>query len=186
LQWQFIFRYDTHCTSSLIWYHAVMSCLRFTHIRSFACRGRLRNVGTDCSTNSFILCEKMQGRRRAGKWRGHFPPALSKGGGAFFITVLWISSWFGKIELKQIYCSYSRNKKIQNGFQSFPLLFLRSILLLNRNKNIGKDLLVFYKFPFPSTFILPPTVVLACLKRSMSEKEASLPTKRIFLNQCSL
>ena len=41
-------------------------------------------------------------------------------------------------------------------FQSFPLAFLRLILLLNRNKNIGKHLLVFYKFPFPRTFILLP------------------------------
>jgi len=67
-------------------------------------------------------------------------------------------------------------------FQSFLLLFLRSILLLSGKKNIGNDLLVFYEFPFPSTFILPPCpiVVLACLKRSMSEKEAFLPTKRKF------
>jgi len=86
-----------------------------------------------------------------------FPPALSKGGGgAFFITVSWLISWFDKIELKQIYCSYSHNKKIRNGFQSFLLLFFRSILLMNRNKNIGNDLLVFYKFPFPSTFLLLP------------------------------
>jgi len=27
---------------------------------------------------------------------------------------------------------------------------------MNRNKNIGNDLLVFYKFPFPSTFLLLP------------------------------
>jgi len=88
---------------------------------------------------------------------GAYPSALSKeGGGTFFITVLLAISWFVKIKLKQIYCSYSRNKKIQNGFQSFLLMFLRSILLLNRNKNIGKDLLVFYKFPFPSTFTLLP------------------------------
>jgi len=88
---------------------------------------------------------------------GAYPSALSKGsGGTFFITVLWAISWLIKIELKQIYCSFSRNKKIQNGFQSFLLVFLRSILLLNRNKNIGNDLLVFHKFPFPSTFILLP------------------------------
>jgi len=61
----------------------------------------------------------------------------------FFMTVLWAISYFIKIELKQIYCSYSRNKKTQNGFQSFLLLFLRPILLLNGNKNIGNDLLVF-------------------------------------------
>jgi len=35
------------------------------------------------------------------------------------------------IELKQIYCSYSRTHKVQNGFLKFLLLFLRSTLLLN-------------------------------------------------------
>jgi len=86
-----------------------------------------------------------------------YPSGFSKGsGGAFFITVLWAISWFVKIKLKQIYCSYLRNKKIQDRFQSFLLVFLRSILVLNRNKNIGKDLLVFYKFPFPPTFTLLP------------------------------
>jgi len=45
---------------------------------------------------------------------GAFPLALSKGGrGAVFITVLWVILWFFKIELKQIYCSYSGNKKTQ-------------------------------------------------------------------------
>jgi len=117
------------------------------------------------------------------KVRGTFPSALSKGGGsAFFITVLWVISWFIKIELKQIYCSYSRNRKIQNGFPSFLLLFLRSILLLNRNKNIGNDLLALYKFSFPSTLYCSPcpTVVLACLKRSIAANKAQI-LKPIFL-----
>ena len=40
--------YDTHTAqepNSLFWYHAVMSCLQFAHVRSFACRDRLRNLG---------------------------------------------------------------------------------------------------------------------------------------------
>ena len=53
-----------------------------------------------------------------------------------------------KIELKQIYCSYSRTHSIQNGFLHFLLLFLRSTLLLNRNKHIGEECFVFYKFEF--------------------------------------
>jgi len=94
------------------------------------------------------------------------PPALSKwGGGAFFITVSWVISWFSKIELKEIYRSYSRNKKIPNGFQSFLVLSLRSILLLNRNKKIGNDLLVFYKFPFPSTFSFSAPSALPLFRR---------------------
>ena len=95
------------------------------------------------------------------KVRGAFPSALSKGGGcAFFITVLWVISWFIKIDLKQIYCSCSRNKKIENGFQPFLLLFLRSIFLLNKNKNIGNDLLVFYKFFFAQLYTAPHTLLL--------------------------
>jgi len=34
-----------------LWCHAVMS-LQFTHVPSFACRGRLPNLGGDCSTVS--------------------------------------------------------------------------------------------------------------------------------------
>jgi len=34
---------------SLIWCYAVMR-LQFTHVCSFACRGRLRNLRADCST----------------------------------------------------------------------------------------------------------------------------------------
>jgi len=47
------FRYDTHTSqepASLFWYYAVMNCLRFTRVRSFACRGSLRNLGKNCST----------------------------------------------------------------------------------------------------------------------------------------
>jgi len=49
LHWQFICRYDTNTAQapgSQLWCRAVMS-LQFTHVPSFACRGRLR---TDCST----------------------------------------------------------------------------------------------------------------------------------------
>jgi len=56
LQWQFICRYDTHTAQkpgSLFWCHALMT-LKFTHVRSFACRGRLRNLQADCSTVGFL------------------------------------------------------------------------------------------------------------------------------------
>jgi len=49
-----------------------------------------------------------------------YPPTLCKGGlrggGAFFITASWVISRFSKIDLKQIYCTYSRTQKIMNGF----------------------------------------------------------------------
>jgi len=45
-----------------------------------------------------------------------FPKGRSGGGGALFTKVLWVISWFINIELKQIYCSYSRTQKLQNGF----------------------------------------------------------------------
>jgi len=64
-----------------------------------------------------------QGRRspESRKMMGGIAPLpFQKGGngngGAFSITVSWVISWFIKIDLKQIYCSYSRNKNIQNGY----------------------------------------------------------------------
>ena len=95
------------------------------------------------------------------KVTGEYPSALSKGsGGAFFITVLWAISWFIKIELKQIYCSNSPNKKIQNGFQSFLLLFLRSVLLLNGKKILVMICLFFISFIFPQLLYCSPALPL--------------------------
>jgi len=72
----------------------------------------------------------------------------------FFVTVSLGISWFIKIDLKQIYCSYSGTQKIQNDFLQFVLLFLRSTLLMNRNKHNRQR--YFYKFPLPSTVLLLP------------------------------
>jgi len=68
-----------------------------------------------------------------------------------------------KISLKQIYCSYSRTHNTQNGFLHSLSLFLRSTLLLNRNKHIGEECFVFYKFEFQlNTFTDPcPTAASA-------------------------
>jgi len=61
-----------------------------------------------------------------------------------------------KICLKQIYCSYSGTHNIQNGLLHFLLLFLRSTLLLNRNRYVGEEFFVFYKFAFLSPLLLTP------------------------------
>ena len=70
---------------------------------------------------------------------------------------------FNKVLLKQIYCSYSRTRNIQNGFVHSLLVFLRSTLLLNRNKHISEAFFVFCKFAFPfNTFTVPcPTTASA-------------------------
>jgi len=39
-----------------------------------------------------------------------------EGGATWAEVPSWVISWFIKIDLKQIYCSYSRNTKIQNVF----------------------------------------------------------------------
>jgi len=62
--------------------------------------------------------------KQENNWAVSFAPlALSKGsnggGCAFFITASWVISWFIKIDLKNIYCNYSCNKKIQNVFYYF-------------------------------------------------------------------
>ena len=42
--------WHSHCTRTKFTFLAAMSCLQSTHVSSFACRGRLRNLGTDCFT----------------------------------------------------------------------------------------------------------------------------------------
>jgi len=67
-------------------------------------------------------------------------------------------------------------------FSVISVIILKSILLLNRNKNIGNDLLVFFQVSFSLNFSTAPLPnrFSARLKRRMSEKEALLVTKRIF------
>ena len=65
-----------------------------------------------------------------------------------------------KVLLKQIYCSYSRTHKIQNGFLHSLLVFWRSSLLLIRNKHTGEEFFVFYKFALPSILLLTPALLL--------------------------
>jgi len=58
-----------------------------------------------------------QGRRWVEAWRWHCPSSLStekRGLRCLFITVSEVISWFIKIDLKQIYCSFSGTQKIQN------------------------------------------------------------------------
>ena len=53
-----------------------------------------------------------------------------------------------KIQLKQNYCSYSRIHNTQNVFLHSVSLFLRSTLLLNRNKHIGEECFLFISLNF--------------------------------------
>jgi len=74
--------------------------------------------------------------------RGHcFPCSFkreAKGAEVTFHHSIIGNFMVNKVQLKQIYCSYSRTYNIQNGFLHSLLLFLRSTVLLNRNKHIGE------------------------------------------------
>jgi len=79
-----------------------------------------------------------RGRRSAGhdKALPSWPFELRLRGRRFlFVTASHVISWFIKIDMKQIYCNYSRTQKIQNGFLPFLSIFLTSTFLLNRNKH---------------------------------------------------
>ena len=65
-----------------------------------------------------------------------------------------------KIQLKQIYCSYSRTRNTQNVFLHSLSLFLRTTLLLNRNKHIVEGCFVFYKFEFQLNTFTDPCLPL--------------------------
>jgi len=97
-------------------------------------------VGNSCSRITHqTWTNRCQGRRRAGTCQGRGSGA----GAAFFITVSQVTSWFIKIELKQIYCRYYRTRKIQNVFLQCLLFILRSRLSLNRNKHLDNDFFCF-------------------------------------------
>jgi len=68
------------------------------------------------------------------------------------ITVLWIISWFNKIELKQMYCSYSRNKKFQNDFLSFYYFWGHYYCWTETNTLVTISLFFFISFDFPPHF----------------------------------
>jgi len=68
-----------------------------------------------------------------------------------------------KVWLKQIYCSYSRTHNTQNGFLHSLSLFSRSTLLLHRNKHIGEECFVFYKFEFQFKYFYWPLPLLRLL-----------------------
>jgi len=66
---------------------------------------------------------------------GPFHPwPFATGVEVYFHGNIMVISWFINAELKQFYCSYSRTRIIQKDFLQFLIIFLRSALLLNRNK----------------------------------------------------
>jgi len=77
---------------------------------------------THCSLQQRVKRVLVDMHRDAGEWRHGGGIALCPfkreqwGRRCLFITVPLVSSWFIKIDLKQIYCSYSGTQKIQNDF----------------------------------------------------------------------
>jgi len=101
--------------------------------------------------------------RRAGALRALLPHFFQNGSNGAELTFhhsIIGNFMVNKVFLKQIYCSYSRTHNIQNGFLHSLLVFLRSTLLLNKNKPIGEEFFVFYKLAFPSILLLSPALPL--------------------------
>jgi len=78
---------------------------------------------THCSLQQRVKRVLVDMHRYAGGWRHiggialcFFKGEQQRGQRCVFITVPFVSSWFIKIGLKQIYCSYSGTQKFQNDF----------------------------------------------------------------------
>jgi len=80
--------------------------------------------------------------QRAGALLPQFFQKGSNGAGGNFSSQ-YHREFHGKVLLKQSNCSYSCTYNIQNGFLHSLLVFMRSTLLLNRNKHIGEEFFVF-------------------------------------------
>jgi len=71
-----------------------------------------------------------------------------------FITVSQVISWHIKIDLKQIYCSFSGTQKIQNDFFKFCYYLWGQHCWWTETNIFGNDFFVFDKFPLTSTVLL--------------------------------
>ena len=119
------------------------------------------------------------------KVTGTFPPVLSNGfGGAFFITVLWVIHGLSWSNWNKFFVAIRTTRKFRMVVYHFCYYFWGQYCCWTETK-ILVTICLFFMFPFPSTFLLLPcpSIVLACLKKNMSEKEALLPTKYIFLTK---
>jgi len=65
-----------------------------------------------------------------------------------------------KVQLKQIYCSYSRIHNIQNVFLHSLLVFWGQHCCWTETSILVKNLLFFYKYAFPSILLLTPALPL--------------------------
>ena len=101
------------------------------------------------------------------KWRGYCHAFLKRGQQGQkcrFIAESQRIAWFFKINLKQIYCSYSRTHKIQNGFLQFLLSFLRQKILLLKTSTVGNDFcflqvsIALHSFPSPCPSAVPASL----------------------------
>ena len=107
---------------------------------------------------AIVIRECRQRRQRTDMERG-IAPTLSKVGQQGWrwlcITVSLVISWIVKIDLKQIYCSYSRTQEIQNGL--YRIIFEA----WTKANMIGNDIFVFYMFSLPSS-LTDPHVPYCC------------------------
>ena len=112
-----------------------------------------------------VLFSYSQGRAESG---GIASPVLSKGkqreatgSELTFHDSIIRNFMVNKIQLKQIYCSYSRTHNIQNVFLHSLLLFSRSTLYLNRNKQnvLVKTFLFILSLHFSQYFYWPLPLV---------------------------
>jgi len=71
----------------------------------------------------------------------------------FFHNIIICYLLFYQDQIETILLQLFTYPKIQNGFLYFLLSFLRSTLLLMRNKHNLVTIFVFYKFALPSRFI---------------------------------
>ena len=105
------------------------------HKQSSSRESRIKKLRIQLLTRSTWSEEKQRdlGRRRTGS----LPRALSNWGEqglrCVFITVSSVISWFIKIDLKHLLQLFAHPES-KHGFLCFLWLFLRSTLVLNRNK----------------------------------------------------
>ena len=110
-----------------------------------------------------------------------------RGRRCLFITVSLVISWFIKIDLKQIYCSYLDTQKIQNDFLQFLLLFLRSTLLIKETNIICNVFFLFLKsFHCPQLHYCSPCPTAAPASLNMHVVSTNFAKTLVWNRECEV
>ena len=116
-----------------------------------------------------LYCVKRS--KDAGKWQGHFPLLFQKGRRCIFHHSIVGNFMVYQDRIETNLWQLFAQQKNPEWFSIISVIILRSVLLLNRNKNIGNGLLVFDVSVSLNFYSAPPAVFRRVWKEAWVNKK---------------